>query len=318
MRPDWDPKSPSLLPTIVCYADILGFQARIERAHALGEEAAFLQRIKRSLAATYETVRKAKTLGESGPSIFDMKVFTDNIVVAYPLLAPSRDHGEPELGTLLMLFAQVQASLAMDGFLLRGAIAYGNHYQDDDIVYGKALMEAVDLDKSGGSPRLVVASSVEPLISKHLSWYGDGSWAPHYEQLLEDPRDGQLFINYLGSAFEHFPDGPIDHKLLTSHGERACEGLKAYQSAPDVRAKYEWMTTYHNYVCHTFADQYLYQVGEEAYTEQMAIVEEVQRVLEHTVPFEGLPSELCPRPLDAQRLRQRLTRVLPPEPLSSS
>ena len=135
-------------------------------------------------------MRKAKTLDGSVPSIFDMKVFTDNIVVAYPLLAPSRDHGEPELGTLLMLFAQVQASLAMDGFLLRGAIAYGDHYQDDDIVYGKALMEAVDLDKSGGSPRLVVASSVEPLISKHLSWYGYGSWAPHYEQLLEDPRDG--------------------------------------------------------------------------------------------------------------------------------
>ena len=306
MRPSWDPKSPSLLPTIVCYADILGFRALTECAHELGEETEFLQRIKCSLAAAYEIVRNAKTLDGWIPSIFDMKVFTDNIVVAYPLLAPNRDLGEPELGTLLMLFAQVQARLAADGFLFRGAIAFGDHYQDDEIVYGKALMEAVDLDKSGRSPRLVVASSVESLISKHLSWYGNESWAPHHEQLLEDPCDGRLFINYLGSAFEHFPDGPIDHKLLASHGEIAYERLKAYQSAPRVRAKYEWMVTYHNYVCRAFADRYSYQGGQEADPEQVAIAEEAQRVLEHMVPCEGLPSEQCPQPLDAQRLRQRL------------
>lgn len=82
MRPRWDPKSPSLLPTMVCYADTLGFRALTERAHELGEETEFLRRIKRSLAAAYETVRKAKTLDGWVPYTFDMKVFTDNIVVA--------------------------------------------------------------------------------------------------------------------------------------------------------------------------------------------------------------------------------------------
>ena len=38
MPPDWDPKSPSLLPTIVCYADILGFRGMTEPAHELGED----------------------------------------------------------------------------------------------------------------------------------------------------------------------------------------------------------------------------------------------------------------------------------------
>ena len=84
-----------------------------------------------------------------GTSIFDMKVFTDNIVVAYPLGDRLRNDGEIELGTILALFAQVQTSLALDGFLLRGAIAYGDHYQDDDVAYGDALLEAVDLDQSG-------------------------------------------------------------------------------------------------------------------------------------------------------------------------
>ena len=112
----------------------------------------FLQKVKRSLEVAYEKVREARTLGGEVPGVFDMKVFTDNIIVAYPLLAPSRDRGEPELFDLLSVFAEVQAGLAADGFLLRGAIAAGQHYQDDDISYGKALLEAVDLDKSGGRP----------------------------------------------------------------------------------------------------------------------------------------------------------------------
>ena len=154
-----------------------------EGALESGEGKDFLLRIKRSLEKTYEIVRKAKTLDGMVPSIFDMKVFTDNIVVAYPLRNASRDLGEPELGTLLMLFAEVQASLAFDGFLLRGAIALGDHYQDDDIAYGEALLEAVDLDKSGGPPRLVIGSSLEHLIAAQLESYGDGGWAPHHDCL---------------------------------------------------------------------------------------------------------------------------------------
>ena len=175
MPTTWNPESPSLAPSIVCYADILGFRNMTEQAIESGTEGEFLLRIKHSLAKAYDKVREwAKLRGDVHP-IFDMKVFTDNIVVAHPLQNPSLDLGEPELGTLLMLFAQAQASLAADGFFLRGAIAEGRHYQDYDIAYGKALLEAVDPDKSGGPPRLVIASSVEHLIVRHLlAWYRGG------------------------------------------------------------------------------------------------------------------------------------------------
>lgn len=43
MRPGWNSSSPALLPTIVCYADILGFRAMTERAYELGKETEFLQ-----------------------------------------------------------------------------------------------------------------------------------------------------------------------------------------------------------------------------------------------------------------------------------
>ena len=110
MTTSWDPKSPLLLPTIVCYADILGFREMTERAFELGKERKFLSRIKHSLAVAYGQVRHFATLGGADPPIFDMKVFTDNIVVAAPLRDPSRDLGEPELGTLLKLFALYKLS----------------------------------------------------------------------------------------------------------------------------------------------------------------------------------------------------------------
>ena len=115
-------------------------------------------------------------------------------------------------------------------------------------------------------------------------------WTPHHDCLLEDLRDGKLFLNYLETAFEHFPDGPIDHDFLAAHAKNISQGLKAYQSDPGVRVKYEWMTMYHNYVCHTFAEQYSYESSDEDDLEQLVIGEEAQRVLEHIVPCKSQPS----------------------------
>ena len=304
MSTGWDPKSPSLLPALVCYADILGFRSMTEDALESGEGMEFLRRIKHSLDVAYEKVRNYQMLdGMATHPVFDMKVFTDNIVVAYPLRNPGWDFGEPELGELLMLFGEVQADLAVDGFFLRGAITAGEHYQDQDIVYGQALLEAVDLDKSGMPPRLVIGKSVEPLISQHLSWYGSG-WAPHHDVLLEDPTDGRLFVNYLDLAFDYFREAGINHPLLAAHRDNVHRGLLAHESDAGVRAKYEWMATYHNYVCRTFASRHPVQGHEDTDPETGAASEEAQRALEYLVPQEEV--DQFPRPLEAQRLQQRL------------
>ena len=308
-RTSWNPKSPSLIPTIVCYADILGFRSRTEHAFKSGKERKFLRKIKRSLATAYEQVRAIETSNGLEPSIFDVKFFTDNIVVAYPLFEPDSDLGEPELGTLLILFAGVQASLASDGFLLRGAIASGDHYQDNDIVYGKALLEAVDLDKSGGPPRLVIGPSVEPLVLKHLEFYDDIRRSPHYSYLLEDPRDGLLFVNYLRVAFEHFPYDRIDNQLLAAHRKEVRRGLREHKSDTSVLKKYKWLATYHDYICRTFADQFQVRGDEGVDLEKMAFSEDAQHALDYLVHPVAQPEELSPRPLDAQRLRQRLATI---------
>ena len=306
MRTTWNPNSPTLVPAIICYADILGFRRMTETAFESGDERTFLRRLRKSLADAYGFVREMAASAKDGPPNFDMKVFTDNIVIAYPLRNPNRDLGQPELGSLLGLLAQVQTGLAAKGFFLRGGISVGQHYQDQDIAYGKALLEAVDLNKPGTPPRLVIGPSVEVLISRQLSW-NSGGRAPHHFHLLEDPSDGRLFVNYLSAAFEYFPGGPISFEHLAGQRDIVCSRLRAYVSDASVRQKYEWIATYHNYVCRAFADEFPLHRVDESDWEEMFNAAEAQRALDQLVPIEAQPAVQPPRPLDAQRLQERLT-----------
>lgn len=300
----WDPNAPRLLPAIVCYADILGFRDKTEEAIRCDKGEEFLQRVKRSLSKAYQQVRDFSTRG-GGEPFLDMKVFTDNIVVGCPLRYPSEDLGEPELGSLLMLFGHVQSTLAADGFFLRGAITVGQHYQDQDVAYGDALLEAVDLNEAGKPPRLVIGTSLEPLATQ-MSWYGDRLWAPHYRRLLEDPNDSKLFVNYLGMAFAYYLDGPTDYQLLAGHGKEVRKGLKEHESHQSVRSKFLWLAAYHNFVCRNFTEEIPVLGDERDESEEKAITLEAQRGLDHLVSCGSDSNVQAPLRLDAQRLRDRL------------
>ena len=305
-RTIWDEQSPSLRAAIVCYADILGFGNLTKCAFDSDTEAEFLLRIKSSLSRAYDEVLEAATISETGPPIFEMKALTDNIVIAHPLRDFDAEWGEPELGNLLLLFARVQSGLVKDGFFLRGGIAFGQHYQDKDIAYGDALLKAVALDESGGSPKVAIESSVEPLVLMQISSYATITLAPHYSYLFEDPTDNRMFVNYLWAAFDNFPDDPIDFQLLSSHRENVLRGLEKYESNTSVRAKYEWLATYHNYACQMFVDQYSAEDNEAASWDEVALLEEIQRVPEYTIPAEVVLRARPLRTLDVQRLDERI------------
>ena len=297
----WRSESPTLRETIVCYADILGFSDMTRCAFREGKATDFLKRVKEALDQAHDDMRRIANSCGWAPPIFEMKLFTDNFLVAYPIADPAGDRGEPELATVLMLFAEVQTKLALDGFFLRGAIAKGDHYQAGDIVFGDALLEAVGLDKSGGPPRLIIAPSLEPRILEYLSYYSDGD-SPHHVWLLEDPCDGKLFLNYLDAVLGDFPDF-CDYAPIATHRDQVSEFLCRYESDERIRQKYEWVAGYHNYTCTELAERHPVPTTEWADPEYATAAMWAQGLPNYIVPVESQPS---PLPLDAERLRQRL------------
>lgn len=293
--------SPKMLPSFVCYADILGYSHLSREAIKFGNSLQFLHRLRHALSYAYERIRESSK-GVGDESLFAVKVFTDNIVVGYPLHRPGFDYGEPEFGDILSTFSEFQVGLAMEGFFLRGGIAFGEHYMDDDIVFGDALLQAVDQDKSGGPPRISLTPSAIEIIRRQLGSYGETSWAPQHEDLLED-ADGTIFLNYLGEAFCAYPDGGIFFELIEGHQQNIMKGLKDYKGNPGVRAKFEWAARYHNFICQEFAERHPISTNPDADEIYAAATEEAQKLLDYKIDIESLAA--TPRRMNLTPIKLR-------------
>ena len=291
-----------MLHSFVCYADILGYSHLSKKAIKSGNGLQFLHKLRHALSNAYKRIRE-HSKGWGGDSFYAVKIFTDNIVVGYPLHRFGFDYGEPEFGDILSIFSEFQVGLAMEGFFLRGGIAFGDHYMDDDIVFGDALLQAVDQDRGGGAPRISLAPSAVEIVRRQLGFYGKTSWAPQHEDLLED-ADGTIFLNYLGEAFSAFPDGGIFFELIEGHQQNIFKGLNDYKGMPGVRAKFEWAARYHNFVCQEFAEKHPIPINPDADEIYAAATEEAQKLLDHKIDIESLAATPCRMSLTPIKLRR--------------
>jgi hypothetical protein len=288
-----------MLPSFVCYADLLGYSQLSKEALQSGNGEQFLNRLHHALSSGYERVRQHSE-GLGGAPFFVIKIFTDNIVVGYPIDSHDISHGESELGDIFGAFAEFQVGLAMEGFFLRGGIAYGNHYMDEDIVFGDAFLQAVELDKGGGPPRLALAPSAIEMVRRHFGFYGNAEWAPQYDDLLED-ADGTIFLNYLIEAFLAYPDGGVFLDLVEAHQRSVTEGLQEYRGSPGIRAKFEWAARYHNFFCHEFAESHPVSYDPDADPITADAASQAQELLNYLIDVESLAA--APRRINLAPIR---------------
>ncbi len=247
---------PLLRESFVCHADILGWSERSLKAIRDGTAEEFLQKAQSTLKQAHRWVRKEvlkRVFGKQEPS-YQVRTFTDNVVVSQALRTPDYDAGEPEFAGMLWVLQMYQALLSSKGFPVRGGIAAGMHYMDRDFAFGDALVEAVRMEEPGSPPRIVLAPSVMRLLGRQLRFYGgDIQDTPHYTDLLMD-NDGLVFLDYLPVVFSAWPDGPIWFELLSDHKDALEEALQETLSSPRVNEKYRWMAGYHNFVCNRFVE----------------------------------------------------------------
>ena len=280
---------PVLRPSIVCHIDMLGYRDLIQEAMNHDGGTQLLRRLSVALSRAYDRMVEAAEGWGGSANLFEFKTFTDNIVIGYPLHDPVHDDAEAELGHVLMLTAEFQAAMVMDGFLLRGGIAVGAHHQARDVVFGQAFLEAQSLDARGGSPRIVLSPFGAELVGVHLGSYGSVRDSPHFQYLLQD-ADGALFVNYLHMAVADVPDFGPNLELVRRHAEVLHDGLARYAAVPRVRAKFEWAARYHNFWCLDVADRYPVPEGPDADPEYSAAAEKLQELRRHTIDTDELGS----------------------------
>nr|WP_280971281.1 hypothetical protein [Cupriavidus gilardii]WDE72542.1 hypothetical protein [Cupriavidus gilardii] len=230
------------------FLDVLGFSARIADSYRDETHNELLERFHGILARYIATLRETR----DEYSMLYHKSFTDNVVLAHPRYSSDM---EAEFGAILEAISQYQLQMALNGFFVRGGLAVGRLFIDDNSAYGEALIEAYRLESTiATNPIVVLCDHTMDLVDVHVKYYA-GESAPQLQDVLKGP-DGRYFLNYLTGCAEFDDDGDVhlDVTSLRRHKEQIESSLQAYATVPAVFAKFTWLASYHNYFCDAVSD----------------------------------------------------------------
>lgn len=263
-------ETPMLLPSVVAYIDILGYKELIDDVHKEGAGQEFIVDFRKILDESYKILKPDDWLPESFkfkyPGMknqYEVRGFSDNIVIGYPLFSMEI---EQALWHIFGLLASFQLHMILSGFFLRGAIAVGELYIDSEIIFGKGLLEAHKGEQEQArDPRIILTNSAEKHIKEHLTSCIAPKDSPHYRDLFRD-ADGKIFLNYLERILIAEAELGPSFDELRGHKTIVEEKLKENIDRPAIWSKYLWVANYHNFFCeqypHHFDDSFKIDLSE--------------------------------------------------------
>lgn len=199
---------------IVAFLDLLGFSHFVE-SDAASVEPTNLKKIARCLREVRRTTPAAT---------WQMRTFSDSVMLYSRL-------GTTEVMDILSAVLTLQRVFLRSGLLVRGGIAFGKHYSDEEITYSQALVAAYRIERDHARfPRVLVQHDL-------LSWFTEqprGEVEGLASLLLRD-RDDEVFVHYL------------DEESLEAHAELLLQ-YEAARLTASVLEKAQWLAAYHNYV----------------------------------------------------------------------
>lgn len=190
---------------------------------------------------------------ESGGGIFPkeeeiyIKIFSDNILLAIEL-KENDEQKDNKIAALFNTVANIYNEILRYGYLMRGAIVEGEFFHNDIIVYGKGLVEAVQLEENVAKyPRILVKTEVN---------------TPNNLYYLMKDSDGEVFLNVFHLC-NTFDDVAFKINLL--------ELLKKHKNNEKIKEKIMWMVKYFNF----WFTKYEYRIMNQ----QKITEEEIHKVL---------------------------------------
>lgn len=251
-------------PSFCLFIDALGFSKEIIE-NDNGDDS---KKANRHLKKFYKALDKALAhLNDETEELWGAKIFTDNIVLGSPLDTWSGGDEEGVFGSIINHLIWYQLTMVQHGFFIRGGWSRGNLYMDEKIVYGKALIEAYQLECDKAKyPRILLSENMKKMVYKHMGYYVYKNQSPQRYHLLKDEND-DCFVNYLYGILDYAESYESVGYMLGEHKKYIKKKLKKFKNDSDVLPKYRWLAYYHDFFCRTFfennTEEYLIDLGKE-------------------------------------------------------
>lgn len=232
--------------SVVAFIDVLGFADKIS---ASTRDVQVFRAIQTMLKDTGSIARRLNSDGKMDDHLRSLRtqMFSDTVVIS------SDDLSEDAVTLVTKMAMLFQVNAILDGFLLRGAIVVGSLYEDGDVMFGPAIVEAYGLERLANWPRVVVGPSVLDYVTSDFLVKGRGDY-------LLQADDGLFYLDYLTSSYVDYivgesrprhraPTSPP--RLLLLHHKKALEKGAAALGLPrdvGILSKYFAAALYHNTV----------------------------------------------------------------------
>ena len=205
------------------FLDILGFKEIIESSLQPGSRLGkgrppkvYFSLKQIASALNYKMLVYGRS-GKGRPSSRRVTQFSDSVVLSYKASEPG------SLSGVLFDVLQLQLKLISRGILVRGGIARGLLYHEDDFVFGPALNEAAELEKAAMYPRVIVDRDV-------LAGHSD---------FVSSDLDGMYYVDYFNVDPEWFSDwGEMVEYLI---GLRELIKKLSLRKDISIRLKHSWL-----------------------------------------------------------------------------
>ncbi|OZY85964.1 hypothetical protein CBP51_02730 [Cellvibrio mixtus] len=225
----------------VAFIDILGFKEAVYESpenaakfHEIAIALEHLSKVKHIIHTTIEDLKKSDEIANQAWAMWqDVKVttFSDNIFIS----AENNNVGLMALGAYSCL---IYNTLFANGFFARGGITKGELFESDDVVFGKALIDAYELEsKTSIFPRILIANSIIDEIKKTTGFH------------IEQDFDGSYFLDVFYPGINKLKENwqkSTGLKLDLQKGKlKLSEELQKTKNQ-SVRSKLFWLAKYFN------------------------------------------------------------------------
>ncbi len=223
-----------LVECAVLYLDILGVRSLSTGKTAQKE----LGRFEKALSEAFPFDLGAEGAELDTESVLPAAVFSDSFVAVAPVQRAIDQPQADAIANLVFEASRIQASLILADYFVRGAITIGQCHFHRGVLFGPALVEAVNLEQANAvNPRIILSpNAIETLR------HGRGSRVEREPILIDE--DGLAFVSYLQAIYDD-PTAPKPANLA-KHGKVLLSNLT--KNLSDLRRwrKYRWVAEYHD------------------------------------------------------------------------